>query len=336
MIGRTALDTKAIIEAYKAGTSAVSLARQCQVSLWLILDRLRKAGVPIRSNKEQNEKRLNLSTLQTAAFVGIVDGLLLGHGSIDPRGCLRLEQAKIRQGWLQELTVRFAVAQVAARTIPIHPQECTVDGRKIRFKGGGLLYTPAYAEMQQQRLRWYPKGIKRVPADVSFEPVAVAYWFCGDGSYNLDGVLVFYTNGFLRNEVRLLATRLSAVVGIEARCVSISARPGEFIIRVGKRDDAQRLKEFIEPHVPECCRYKLQYVRTAIPRGFVQAKLYAQQAVEARSRYANGEKQVHLAAEFGVTPSAISRIIRGEVHQGAQTITAAPFNEGDEQQGERR
>lgn len=313
---RTALDVTALVEAYKAGTSATALARQYQVSIWLILDRLRKTEVPIRSNKEQNERRLNLSTSQTAAFVGIVDGLLLGDGSIDSRGCLRLDQAKIRQGWLSDLTVRFAVLRTASRTIPIKPHDCKVNGRKTRFKGGWALYTPAYVEMQQQRLRWYPKGIKRVPKDVSLTPVTVAYWFCGDGSYNADGVLVFYTNGFLKNEVRLLAARLSTVVGIEARCVPISARPGQFIVRVGRRDDALRLKEFIEPHVPECCRYKLQYVRAALPRGSAQAKLSAQQAAEVRSRCADGERQAHLAAEFGVTQSAISRIARGKVHQG--------------------
>jgi LAGLIDADG DNA endonuclease family len=316
---RTGFDVATLVEAYKAGTSATSLARQFQVSSWFILDRLRKAGVLIRSNKEQNEKHLNLSKSQITAFVGIVDGLLLGDGSIDPNGCLRLGQAKIRQGWLEEITAQFAALQVASRTIPIKPQECAVAGRKIRFKGGRLLYTPAYVEMQQQRLRWYPKGIKRVPEDLSFKPVAMAHWFCGDGSYNSNGTLVFYTNGFQRNEVRLLAARFSTAVGIEARCVPISARPGEFIIQVTKRDDAQRLKEFIEPHVPECCRYKFQYVRAAIPRGATQAKLSAQQAATVRSRHAKGEKQVLLAVEFGVTSSAISRIVRGEVHQGTQT-----------------
>jgi LAGLIDADG DNA endonuclease family protein len=313
------LDVTALVEAYKAGTSAAALARQCQASVWSILDRLRKAGVTIRSNKEQNEKRLNLSKTQTPAFVGIVDGLLLGDGSIDPKGCLRLEQAKIRLGWLKEVAVRFSTVKVDSRIIPILPRECSIGVRKIRFKGGGLLYTPTYVEMQQHRLRWYPKGIKRVPADVSLDPIAVAYWFCGDGSCSSNGTLVFCTNGFRKNEVRLLATRLSTAVGIEARCVPVSpyVRPGEFIVIVSNRNDAQLLKEFIEPHVPECCRYKLRFVRAAIPRS-AWAKLSAQQAAEVRSRYANGEKQTSLAVEFGVTPSAISNIVRYKAHRGSQ------------------
>ena len=314
---RTDLDVTTLVEAYKAGTSAASLARQYQANIWTILDRLRKAGVSIRPNKEQNEKHLNLPSSQITEFVGIVDGLLLGDGWIDPRGCLGLGQAKIRQGWLDELAVRLAAIQVASRVVRIQPHDCTLGKRTIRYKGGGLLYTPAYVEMQQQRLRWYPNGIKRVPADVSFDPIAVAYWFCGDGTYNSNGVLLFCTNGFRKNEVRLLATRLSTAVGIDARCVpvSTSARPGEFTVLVSKRDHALRLKEFIEPHVPECCRYKFQYVRAAIPPGSAQAKLSASQAAEVRSRYANGEKQAPLAAEFGVTQSAISRIVRNEVHK---------------------
>ena len=316
--GRTDLNIPVLVEAYKDGTSAASLARQYQANIWTILERLRKAGVSIRSNKEQNEKHLKLPTSKITEFVGIVDGLLLGDGSIDPRGCLRLGQGELRQGWLKELAVRFAAVQVASRIVQITPHEGVIGERTARYKGGGLLYTPAYVEMQQHRLRWYPKGIKRVPDDVSFEPIAVAYWFCGDGTYNSNGVLVFCTNGFQKNEVRLLATRLSTAVGIEARCVPVSARPGEFIILVSKRDHAQRLKEFIEPHVPECCRYKFKYVRAAITPGSTQAKLSARQAAEVRSRYANGEKQALLAAEFGVTQSAISRIVRNEVHQGHQ------------------
>ena len=268
----------------------------------------------MRSSKAQNERRLDLCASQMAEFIGIVDGLLLGDGSIDPNGSLRLGQAKIRQGWLEELADRLKTLQMVSRTIPVLPRDSVIEGRKTHYMGGGHLYTPTYIELQQQRLRWYPDGIKRVPKDVSLAPVAIAYWFCGDGTYSRDGALMFCTNGFRKREVNFLASRLSEAVGIDAYCSP--SRPGEFIVRVNKRDDALRLKNFIEPHVPECCRYKFKHVRAALPRGYVQAKLTICQAVEVRSRHADGEKQVLLASEFGVTPSAISRIVRGQVHRG--------------------
>lgn len=71
-----------------------------------------------------------------------------------------------------------------------------------------MLYTPAYIELKGERLRWYPRGIKRIPADVSFDPLALAYWFCGDGTYDKHGAIFFCTNGFLKKEVNVLAQGL--------------------------------------------------------------------------------------------------------------------------------
>ena len=220
---RPDLDTDAIIADYVAGASASSLSRKYKANIWSILDRLRKASIRIRSNKEQNEKRLDLSSQKHSRLVEIVDGLLLGDGSIDPKGSLRLEQAHVRKGWLEDLSKKLDEIGVEWRIVPIYKRTRVLDGRVLRSGGGSLLYTPCYVEIQEQRSRWYPRGVKVVPTDVVLSPLSLAYWLSGDGTGDEAGSLAFYTNGFSKSEVRRLALGLTSQ-GVEARCVKATQR----------------------------------------------------------------------------------------------------------------
>ncbi len=311
MAQRPDLDTELIIADYLAGESAASLARKHSANIWSILNRLRKAGIRIRSNKEQNEKRLNLSNEQSNEFIGLVDGLLLGDAWIDRKGCLRLEQSKRRLGWLDDVSNRLSEIGAQSRIIPIPPRERFLEGRTIKSKGGGLLYTPAYVELQKQRKRWYPKGEKIVPKDANLSPLSLAYWFCGDGSYDKAGALVFYTNSFRKKNVQRLAKRLTKQ-GAEARCIP-TQRAGEFNVIITKRDAAQRFKDIIEPMMPECCMYKLQYVRpTLSPKenGRRRQKLTAEQVKDLQESRERGETMASLATKFGVTVGTLYSTLR--------------------------
>ncbi len=311
MIRRPDLDDALpdIIEDYEAGASAASLSKKYEANIWSILNRLRKAGAYIRSNKEQNEKRLDLNETQHMKFISIVDGLLLGDGSIGEKGMLRLEQSKKRLRWLDHVAANLADIGAESRIISVKPRDRYIEGRKVRFKGGGLVYTPAYVECQEQRTRWYLRGTKIVPDDVVLTPLSVAYWFAGDGSYDSNGVLCFYTNSFLKKNVQRLAAGLTAL-GIEARCVPVS-RPNEYMVLVAKKKATCRLRDLIEPHLPECCFYKVQFVRPRIQTG----KLTFEQAEKVRQRVGTGETQTALANEFGVSQAAISQIVLGKVHK---------------------
>lgn len=176
-----------------------------------------------------------------------------------------------------------------------------------------MLYTPAYVELQEQRERWYPKGKKRVPGDVRLTPLSIAYWFCGDGSYDKQGFLTFYTNSFLKRETEQLAQGLREL-GIHARCCP-AARRREWVVRITRRDEALKFREMVGDHVPSCFRYKFAYVRAAIPPGSTTAKLTLEEAEEIRQRTRNGETQTALAKEFKVSQAAVSQIVRGKVHR---------------------
>jgi Mor family transcriptional regulator len=300
-----------IIDEYESGSSAASLAKEYQANIWSILKRLRDAGVSIRSNKEQNEKRLNLTPGQNEKFVSIVDGLLLGDGSISRRGILRLEQSKKRLGWLEHVAFSLSSIGSESKLTPLPPQEVTIEDRMVRYKGGGLVYTPCYVECQEQRKRWYPEGTKIVPEDVVLTPLSLAYWFCGDGSYGNNGQLMFYTNSFRKENVGRLANGLTKL-GVEARCVP-AHRPNEYKVSITKIEAACRFKEIVLPHMPECCMYKLRYVRP--PSKNRSGTLTFDQAEEIRRRYTAGETQSQIAREYGVTSQTVGSIVRGKTHK---------------------
>lgn len=328
---RPDLDTGAIIEAYESGTSAASLSRQHHASLWSILNRLKKAGVKVRSSNEQNEKRLDLPKGRLAEFIGLVDGLILGDGSISARGSFSLEQVDTRRGWLEHVATQLTELGVDSRIIPrAAPRKLSyIDGRQINVHASSVLYTPCYAELKVQRARWYPNGGgKQVPADVTMTPLGLASWFCGDGSGDKQGLICFYTNSFTERDVRALAAKISLEFNVSARCAKIHRPPkhrttrteSEFKVVVSKRDDAQRFKDLTEALMPECCLYKFQHVRRAIPRGSLGAKLSQEKADEIREKYSAGAVQTALATEYGVHQTAISAVVSGKTYRALEHV----------------
>jgi LAGLIDADG DNA endonuclease family len=301
-----------LVKAYEAGESAASLARRFEANIWSILDRLRKAGVCIRTRVEQNARRLELNRKQAAVLRAIVDGLLLGDGSIDADGSLRLEQATVRRGWLKDVAVKLVDLGATSKTIRIPPRQRVLAGRKIKSDGGYMLYTPCFVELKAERERWYPKGTKRVPADVSFDPLALAYWFCGDGTYDESGALFFCTNGFLKKEVEVLSAGF-VKLGVEARRIPTPGRSREHRVAITQRDAAQKFKELIEVYVPKCCRYKLTHVRPTLVFEELSAlhrKLTNEQVARLRAAREKGVTMPVLAAKFKVSVTTLYNALR--------------------------
>jgi len=319
----------AIVDSYKAGASASSLARQHHTDTGTIVDIIKRAGVGIRTSKEQVEKHLFIRPEMVEEFTGLMDGLLLGDGSISPFGQFRLSQTDARRAWLDIVAERLAGFGVSSRIVP-HGKARRVrlkDERFVNSENSSVLYTPCYREMKDLRARWYPDGIKHVPADVVMTPLGLAYWFCGDGTADKRGVLSLCTNCFSEHNVIALSEKLSVEFDVAARCVEHNRTPHlsnlrdlrgrrEFLVRISKRDDAQRFKELTEMHVPACFLYKFKYVRRAIPRGSTGAKLSYALAREIRNRFAAGTvSQASLARKYGVTPTAIKAVLRGWIYQ---------------------
>jgi hypothetical protein len=303
------VDIPALVAGYQDGASAKELAHQHGVSVWTVLARLRSAGVEIRPRRP--EKRLNLSKPDHRVLVEIVDGLLLGDGSIDRKGSLRLEQARGRKGWLVEVQRILKAVDCSSRIVPIPPRVRMLGGREIESSGGALLYTPCYVELKKQRVRWYPKGEKRVPENIKMSPMVLAQWLAGDGTYDHSGRLRFCTDGFRRKDVDLLIRALG-VVGIQATRAA-RPRPGQYHVNVDRLDEAVKVKAMIEDLVPACFRYKLSYVRPPIRKP--GRKLTDEQVLEIRERAEQGESKAALAERFGVSDMAVGNIVRRRTYK---------------------
>lgn len=259
---RSQLDSEALIAAYHLGASASSLARQHNCSLWRILHHLRSNGVEIRTSKEQNTRVLNTSSTTHFSFEDLTTGLLLGDACIDPKGSLHLEQCDARLGWVEQVAEHLQIVGASSKTISIPPKTRVIEGRLVRSTAAHVLYTPAYVEMQAQRTRWYPENKKIVPRDIKLSPIALAHWFCGDGTSSDQGDLRICTNGFTEADTQFLVQKLLSDLQITARAVA-TQRKGQFTIVITQRKEAHRVLQMIEHLIPECCQYKLRHVRPA-------------------------------------------------------------------------
>ena len=304
------LDPSALVSAYVSGRSALSLSEESECSLNTVLRRLREQGVEIRQVGRQEPLRAPLT--DPSRFVEILDGLLLGDGSINVAGSLRLGQTRKHGSWVQEVATLLSGVGVSSKIIPVRPRKkpSVIDGRLIKSSGSWVLYTPQYQETKEQRDRWYPRGEKRVPQDVRFTDLSVALWFCGDGSYGDNGTLSFCTQGFSRGDVQFLASAFESF-GVQASVKDTSDGP---VVAIYRRNDALCLAKRIKQHVSDVFQYKLRYVKAAIPRGRTQRKLTSGQVADIRARYTPGSGAA-LGREFGVSKTTINNIVRGLVYK---------------------
>lgn len=307
-MGTKSLDMARLTAEYLAGKAASTIAKENSVSVWSIITRLRKSGIEVR--RTHNKRHCGPAKTTNFSLRELIDGLLLGDGSLDPDGILHLEQSDDRFGWLEQVQSLLLAVGATSKLIPIPPRTRVIDGREIHSRSGHVLYTPAYGELKAERRRWCPIQKKQVPLDLILTPTVVAQWFCGDGTCASTGTLTFCTNGFTREEVEFLIERLSTNIRIRA-LIGKTPREGQFTIHVGQRDEAVQLAELIRPLMPDCCLYKLRFVHPKLRLGrFSPAEIE-----EIRKRRSAGESLQSLANCFGVSSVMISNISRGRAYK---------------------
>lgn len=296
-----ALDLNSLAEGYSQGLSAETLAKKFGVGRSTVLSRLRGMGVSIRHSSEWEETKAGLDPHGLEFLAEVVDGLLLGDGTLH-RGSLRVDQCDRRVGWLLDIQRRLGSIGVRSAITPVvRPSRIRKDGRVLPEYRGFQLRTPAYIELRSHVLRWYPSGSKKVPEDVRVTPMSLADWVCGDGLGTPLGMLILCTDGFSETCVRLLVSRLASTFGIRPRFMGSSSRPRVGVLR---KDDVLLLKEIVSPFLPSCCSYKFSCARPPRRRG-----LFTPDEVrDIRSRCGRKEPLRSIAASFGVSRSAISNI----------------------------
>jgi len=200
-------------------------------------------------------------------FYEFVDGLLLGDGSIIGSKNSRHNCAlSITQTVRHSDFIEFSAEILERYNIKFRID--TSEKRKIKIRGKVAtqnealwLRTVRCRVFTEERRRWYPNGVKRIPKDVRISPFSVALWYMGDGSCAEDKrsgnyILTFCTECFNSDNVAFLAKKLKEAFRLTY--VGISNEKFGPRIRIQRKADVIRLLTQIEPYILESFRYKLK------------------------------------------------------------------------------
>jgi len=252
------LDSVAIETAYELGKSESAIARDLGIGRSTVHRRLVEQGVHLRDAVEASDLRRNRTVALTEEARELIDGLLLGDAFVgdhqNSEARLELTQRRTCAEWVADVGMRLETAGFDTR----------ITDRGAR---GLQLRTGKYATLTIERRRWYPLGIKIVPSDVRLTPLAISQWYWGDGCTSNNGYrMVFHTDGFQREHVEFLGTRLLDLHGISSRLETRRASPSskpprrsdQYILTVSTSQSRQRLTKLLAPYCFKCFAYKLE------------------------------------------------------------------------------
>lgn len=119
-----------------------------------------------------------------------------------------------------------------------------------------------YEALGDLRREWYPDGVKRVPADLSWmDDYAVAKWLMDDGCrqrFKLQADRIcLSTHSFTKEEIERLGHRLTEMYGVSYHLCDDSGRGWTLVVNSGRKQQIQRMWAAITPHVHPSMRYKV-------------------------------------------------------------------------------
>lgn len=300
---------------YLDGKSVNTLAKKFRSSHQTIRRHLEQMGVPIRG--------VHQHVGITVRARSIMDGVLLSDGCISQASrkgrspAFRVGQSQVRLEWLESIALRLRREGFEVTIKPVKDSTALLGDRVIHRRNFYELATPHYQELQRERQRWYApptsetgKPRKVVPRDIRLTPEVVADWFCGDGTYNHRGRLEFCTNDFSSDDIDFLLERLLVDTGVSASRSSIPHGSGNKIL-VGVKTEAVKLATLMSPHIPDCCKYKLDYVSPPLKSG-PKSRLSPSDIREIRTSSLTRQE---LASQFAVSTATIGLIQRRKTHQ---------------------
>lgn len=252
------LPVQEIIDRYCRGESQSCLAKAFGVDRRTIRRRLSAAGIYIRNDGEASKARQNNAFKQSKEIQSIIDGLLLGDAWIEQKPCqdnarLAIEVNKDSSDWIQSISKVFQSHNIKHAVSTRKPRNKAINGIETTSKESVILRTSPYPNFAKQRQRWYPNGYKIVPKDLELNKIALAHWYCGDGSTN-NYLVRIYTNNFTKNDCDFLAEQLLDNFNCK---FSISFSRGKPILDLYNNSEREAFLELIREYVPDCFAYKV-------------------------------------------------------------------------------
>ncbi|MFX1513057.1 MAG: hypothetical protein ACFFCQ_10760 [Promethearchaeota archaeon] len=181
----------------------------------------------------------------------VTDGALLSDGYLQPTKTgmarLRVGQSSIHSDYPYYLANIYNLKGLTAKVIESPRIE-------IRPEFGGptiytyiLMYTHATNELGEQRLRWYPDGMKRVPENIRLTSYSCLHWYLGDGSvdfnrYGYPSSLELCTNLFPQKDIEFLCKYLRYILKVKKRSIFIRFKKNHPVIRFHQRSAVKFLQ----------------------------------------------------------------------------------------------
>jgi hypothetical protein len=245
------VEQEEILRLRSTGVRTKQLARLAGISPGALRHRLRAWGAPSNPTGAPSNH-----VAETEELIEILDGLLLGDGSVSCQAYRRSARLSIsqrfdRREWLECIRDDLDAVGVRSRLSERPPKGTT--------KAQCRLDTLDYVEFRNTRDRWYVpsrsgKDIKVVPSDVRLTPRSLALWFCGDGCLN--NRITFATNGFDYDSLCFLRDRMSADGW--GPHINKASTTGQFSLRLNGREQVKRFQNVVRPFMPACFAYKMR------------------------------------------------------------------------------
>ncbi len=220
------------------------------IQWWTISRRLKELGLTRSVSQALLVKKSNrLSIKLLEKELEALDGFLLGDGHIDQTSgrASRLSCTVQHGEFGRYLLSHFTRYDPKWRQRNIH----SIRYQKALSQWSGE--TKSDKCFLDQRKRWYPRGIKRVPKDVRLTPLSLLLWYLGDGSYAFQkGYIFLHTQGFETEDVRFLCLKLEKL-GVNCH------RDKKNKIYIGTHN-VQPFLKLLSPNPVSCYSYKFQRV----------------------------------------------------------------------------
>jgi hypothetical protein len=138
-----------------------------------------------------------------------VDGFMLGDGHISQQAYHAFARMSAKHiGWAKFAMSGFSMFDLS------EPHFNTIWHKTLcKEYTSWSIHTRSYPFFTEQRDRWYPDGIKRIPQDVRADEKSLLLWYLGDGNLD-DNTVSIAAYDFTENENAFLAERFYESLGI--------------------------------------------------------------------------------------------------------------------------
>jgi hypothetical protein len=237
----------------------------------------------------------------------IIDGSLLGDGSIfrPKKPTYNTYFVKTQKASRKKyLDWHFEKLMPWSSRITVRANSC--NNGKIYSKC--VYTTKAYPCFKSLREKWYPKGVKIVPRDLTLNPLSFAIWYLDDGYNHLKGrTCKISTCGFTKFDCEFLCSIIKKDLGFNFK---IRRKSNKYFEIVSVAEEFKAIIELVKPYVLwDFFAYKIAYREPQVKR------MSDQEAILIKEGRKKGLKLKELSEQYGYCTSAISGVCNNKTKQ---------------------